>query len=196
MKNIYLIVGCSGSGKTTITEYLGQKYHLHSIQSYTTRAKRSKDETGHIFVTDKEFDELQNICAFTEFNGNRYCSTVEQVENNDLYVIDPKGVEYFRKNYNGNKSIKIIYIDSPVTTLYERMKNRAERNGMQYIEAVNASLDRIKNDVSEFYDYIHNRVHIDYSVINNEGVSIEILGNMIYDFIMQCESESEINASH
>ena len=37
---IFLIVGCSGSGKTTITEQLEQKYGLKSIQSYTTRKPR------------------------------------------------------------------------------------------------------------------------------------------------------------
>ena len=49
-KTIFLITGCSGSGKTTITEQLEMKYGLKSIQSYTTRAKRSENETGHIFV--------------------------------------------------------------------------------------------------------------------------------------------------
>ena len=33
MKNIYLIVGCSGSGKTAITEKLEELYNLKSIQS-------------------------------------------------------------------------------------------------------------------------------------------------------------------
>ena len=40
MKHIFLIIGASGSGKTTITEQLEQRYGLTSIQSYTTRAAR------------------------------------------------------------------------------------------------------------------------------------------------------------
>ena len=50
---IFLIVGCSGSGKTTITEQLEQKYGLKAIQSYTTRQPRYDGETGHIFVSDE-----------------------------------------------------------------------------------------------------------------------------------------------
>ena len=54
MKNCYLIVGQSGSGKTTIMTTLEEKYELKSIQSYTTRPKRSDGETGHIFISDEE----------------------------------------------------------------------------------------------------------------------------------------------
>ena len=60
MNNIYLIVGCSGSGKTTIVNSLENKYGLKSIQSYTTRPKRSDDETGHIFISDEEYDKLED----------------------------------------------------------------------------------------------------------------------------------------
>ena len=81
---IFLIVGCSGSGKTTITEQLEQKYGLKSIQSYTTRPKRSEDEKGHIFVSDSEVPPKTDMVAYTEFAGNRYCATAEQVEDNDL----------------------------------------------------------------------------------------------------------------
>ena len=99
--NIYLIVGKSGTGKTTMVnrlQNLGPQ-----VQSYTTRPKRSEDETGHIFVTDEEFDKLQNICAYTEYNGYRYAATQEQVDDATFYVIDPEGVWYFVDHYKGEK---------------------------------------------------------------------------------------------
>ena len=110
MNTIFLIIAPSGAGKTTLAGQLEKMYGLQSIQSYTTRPPRYDGETGHIFVSDKEFDELKDMVAYTEFCGHRYCATAEQVENNDLYVIDPKGVEYFRQAYHGNKQIKTIYI--------------------------------------------------------------------------------------
>ena len=67
MNNIFLIVGCSGSGKTTITEQLEMKYGLKSIQSYTTRPPRYDGEIGHTFISTEEFDKLVDICAYTEF---------------------------------------------------------------------------------------------------------------------------------
>ena len=53
MNNIFLIVGCSGSGKTTITEQLEMKYGLKSIQSYTTRLPRYDGETGHTIISNE-----------------------------------------------------------------------------------------------------------------------------------------------
>lgn len=186
MKNIYLIVAPSGAGKTTVTEVLESTYGLKSIKSYTTRSPRFEGETGHIFVSDEEFDKLTDIVAYTEFcgNENRYCATAEQVEESDLYVIDPKGIEFFRQHYNGSKQIKVIYIESDMTTRYERMKQRAENSGSTYLEAVDYSLKRIVNDASEFYDYIHHKAQIDYTVENNNDTIIENAADKIYQFII------------
>lgn len=186
---IFLIVGCSGSGKTTITEQLEQKYGLKSIQSYTTRQPRYDGETGHIFISDEEFDKLTDMVAYTEFVGNRYCATAEQVENNDLYVIDPKGVDFFMKAYKGSKTPKIIFISSNLTTRYERMVGRAETKGKSHQEAIESSLTRIVNDAGEFYDYIQGQAWIDYVCKNNSNDKLEDVVDKIFDYISFCESE-------
>ena len=186
---IFLIVGCSGSGKTTITEQLEQKYGLKSIQSYTTRQPRYDGETGHIFISDEKFDKLTDMVAYTEFAGNRYCATAEQVENNDLYIIDPKGVDFFMKAYKGSKTPKIIFISSNLTTRYERMVGRAETKGKSHQEAIESSLTRIVNDAGEFYDYIQGQAWIDYVCKNNGNDKLEDAVDKIFDYISSCESE-------
>ena len=186
---IFLIVGCSGSGKTTITEQLEQKYGLKSIQSYTTRKPRYEGETGHIFISDEEFDKLTDMVAYTEFAGNRYCATAEQVENNDLYIIDPKGVDFFMKAYKGSKTPKIIFISSNLTTRYERMVGRAETKGKSHQEAIESSLARIANDAGEFYNYIQGQAWIDYVCKNNSNDKLEDIVDKIFDYISSCESE-------
>ena len=186
---IFLIVGCSGSGKTTITEQLEQKYGLKSIQSYTTRKPRYEGETGHIFISDEEFDKLTDMVAYTEFAGNRYCATAEQVENNDLYIIDPKGVDFFMKAYKGSKTPKIIFISSNLTTRYERMVGRAETKGKSHQEAIESSLARIANDAEEFYDYIQGQAWLDYVCKNNGNDKLEDVVDKIFDHISSCESE-------
>ena len=186
---IFLIVGCSGSGKTTITEQLEQKYGLKSIQSYTTRKPRYEGETGHIFISDEEFNKLTDMVAYTEFAGNRYCATAEQVENNDLYIIDPKGVDFFMKAYKGSKTPKIIFISSNLTTRYERMVGRAETKGKSHQEAIESSLTRIVNDAGEFYDYIQGQAWIDYVCKNNSNDKLEDVVDKIFDHISSCESE-------
>lgn len=188
-KFIFLVIGASGSGKTTITERLETKYGLKSIQSYTTRPSRYDGETGHTFVSNDEFDELTDMVAYTEFAGNRYCATAEQVENNDLYVIDPNGIDYFMKSYKGKKIPKIIYIDSDLNTRYERMVKRAEEKGDIFLTAVDKALSRIKTDVVEFYDYTHNNAHVDFTVDNNKNDNLIQVVNKIYDYICDCEGE-------
>ena len=124
-KGIYLIVGKSGSGKTTLVNEL-QKYRYTSIESYTTRPKRFDNETGHTFITEEEFDQLNDICAYVKYNGYRYCATSEQVNNSSLYVIDPDGLDYFKEHYTGSKRICAIYIDCPWYTRLHRMLKRGD----------------------------------------------------------------------
>ena len=129
--------------------------------------------------------EKYNI-TFDEYNN---CATAEQVENNDLYIIDPKGVDFFMKSYKGSKTPKVIFISSDMTTRYERMKSRAEENGSEYMDAVKSSLERITNDVVEFYDYIHGQTQIDYTFKNNADDKLEDVVDRIYKYICSCESE-------
>ena len=113
--------------------------------------------------------------------------TAEQIENNDLYIIDPKGVDFFMESYKGSKTPKVIFISSDMTTRYERMKSRAEENGSEYMDAVKSSLERITNDVVEFYDYIHNNAHFDFKVTNDDDCDINLVVDKVYDYIRSCE---------
>ena len=129
--------------------------------------------------------EKYNI-TFDECNS---CATAEQVENNDLYIIDPKGTDFFMKSYKGSKTPKVIFISSDMTTRYERMKSRAEENGSEYMDAVKSSLERITNDVVDFYDYIHGQTQIDYTFKNNADDKLEDVVDRIYKYICSCEKE-------
>ena len=115
--------------------------------------------------------------------------TAEQVENNDLYIIDPKGIDFFMESYKGSKIPKVIFINSNMTTRYERMKSRAEENGSEYMDAVKSSLERITNDVVDFYDYIHGQTQIDYTCKNNADDKLEDVVDRIYKYICSCEKE-------
>lgn len=123
---ILLICGESGSGKSTVADKLAEKYNLKVLQSYTTRPKRTENETGHTFITEEEFNDLKDMVAYTMFDGYRYCATSEQVDENDIYVIDPDGIKYFRKNYTGNKQIIVVYIRAPFDERIDRMNKRGD----------------------------------------------------------------------
>lgn len=127
--------------------------------------------------------EKYNI-TFDEYNTS---ATAEQVENNNLYVIDPNGVKFFMKSYTGKKTPKIIYINSDLNVRYERMVKRAEENGDDFITAVDKALGRIKTDVVEFYDFTHNNAHVDFTASNNKNDNLIQIVDTIYDYICDCE---------
>lgn len=150
---LYLIIGESGTGKTSVCDILEKNYGLSSVQSYTTRPRRHKQEIGHIFVTPEIFFNLEDKVAVKKFDGNYYCATLNQVEESDLYVIDPSTVPEFKATYhlmNGTKKIKTIYITSSLTNRYERMCKRLTDKGTSRLEASEQALKRIVNDATEF----------------------------------------------
>lgn len=171
---IFLIVGESGSGKTTIVSSLEKKYNLTSVPSYTTRPPRSENEYGHIFVTQKEFDKLQNLVGYTKYNGHEYCATSEQVETHDLYVIDVKGVEFFKTNYRGKKQVKIIYIKSSISTRIERMEQRGDEFPL--------IMERIINDC---FDFKNVSTYADYVVENNKDTNLKNVIFQVWDYIRE-----------
>ena len=100
---------------------------MKQIQSYTTRPPRYEGEKGHIFVTDEEFNRLEKLVAYTEYGDYRYCATTDQVEENDIYVIDPDGVEYFKNVYPGEKTIKLVYLFNTRSVRFNRMLDRGDK---------------------------------------------------------------------
>jgi guanylate kinase len=135
---LFCFVGKSASGKTTIAELLESKYKYKTLQSYTTRPKRHENETGHTFISEEEFSELENIIAYTEYNGYKYCATQNQIDEVSIYVIDVPGVETLLQKYKTERPIIIIYFDTSIITRIDRMIER----GSSDMEIVS----RLRND--------------------------------------------------
>ena len=124
-KPLFLFIGRSASGKTTIANLLEEKYGHTQVQSYTTRPPRYEGEIGHIFVTKQEFDALGELAAYTFYNNNEYGTTFKQLEECDIYVIDVPGVESLLQK-KIDRPIVIIYFDTTVHTRILRMVDRGD----------------------------------------------------------------------
>lgn len=153
-----LLVGKSGSGKTTIAKNL-EHYGLKQVQSYTTRKPRYDGEIGHTFITMAEYMKLHDKVAFTYFNNQYYCATQQQCDNADIYVIDPHGIESFKRNYHGNKKWITVYLDVNPFTRFIRMVKRGD--------SIFAALERLRHDRDSFKDF---KKRLDIVVMKNKDV--------------------------
>ena len=123
-KPLFLFVGKSASGKTTIADILEQKYYHKQVCSYTTRKPRYDGEIAHTFISDDEFDSLNELVAYTEYNGYRYGTTAEQLDECSIYVVDVPGVETLLQRYKTDRHICVFYFDTTVYTRINRMLDR------------------------------------------------------------------------
>jgi guanylate kinase len=130
-KPLFLFIGQSASGKTTIANMLSEKYGLRQVESYTTRKPRFDGETGHIFITENEFKNLGELAAYTYYNNHHYGTTFEQLNECDIYVIDVPGVEtLLQKLKKDTRPIYIFYFDVSVYNRILRMVDRHDSDMM------------------------------------------------------------------
>ena len=81
-KTIIAITGRTAAGKSVVAKKMAERLGLKVLQSYTTRQPRpdelaDMEHSDHIFISNEEYNKLQDIAAETEINGCRYCTTVE-----------------------------------------------------------------------------------------------------------------------
>lgn len=180
MNYIYLIVGRSGTGKSTVADILANEHGYKVVQSYTDREPRYDGEKGHIFVSKDEFDrmmETQNVVAYTFFDGHQYGVTEDVVNENDIYIIDPRGVETMRERYKGPKKIEVILLYAPVDILEKRMKERGD--------SAKSIKSRLSNDAKEFKNVLSMGFY-DIS-FNTQLFDAECVAYQIHLYIQCCE---------
>lgn len=158
MKTLFCIVGRTASGKDSLTSSVIDELNLKQVISYTTRPKRINEENTHIFIEEKEFENYKNdIVAYTEINGYKYFCTKEQLLESDIYIIDPNGVDYLKKQNLGLKLIT-IYVNVDYDTRYQRAINNRK-------DDVEVFIKRNLSENAQFENFEKNRLY-DYMVTN------------------------------
>lgn len=174
--NIILLVGKSGTGKTTVAEIAEKRFGKKQVISHTTRPRRYEEETGHYFVTPEEFDGIRDdLVAYTKFDGNEYGATQQVVDQSDIYVIDPDGVRYFLNTYSGIKKPVCVILTADEETCARRMLRRGD-----------AQADvrrRIKHDETAFSDLDFDclTVKVDVSRVDAESVAEALVRSFLMD---------------
>ena len=165
MKNdehvLLCIMGRSASGKDTLVQKLCERTGLKQIISYTTRERRVNEGDTHIFISDEEYQQLEyggQIAAFTQIGQHKYCCTIDQLYSNDVYVIDPVGVQHLRELNLPNLRLVTVFINVPDSVREERALNKRGDDKMKW---------RIRNrNESEQFRQMLRDADFDYAVSN------------------------------
>ena len=140
LKNLYLFVAKSGTGKTAVTRELCRRFKLKDVKSVTTRGRRTPDEDGYYFLTDEEYDKA-NLVQHAVFSGCRYGATMEELDSSQLFVVCPDGITELLDTYV-NKPMVIIHLVATEEVRRQRMLSRGDSE--ENVEV------RIKHDAEHF----------------------------------------------
>ena len=154
-KNIVL-VGLSGSGKTTIGKLLEQKINLKFIDTDEIIVNNENRSINDIFATDGE-----KFFRQIEFEVVRKVS-----EQNDLIISTGGGVVLNQENIDNLKKNGIVfYLKTSVDTLINRLKNDTTRPLLKTND-LRLKLEKMLLDRATFYE------KADY-IIKNDNDNIE-----------------------
>lgn len=193
-KPLYLFVGRSASGKTTVANILAEQHGYKQVESFTTRPPRFDNEPGHVFVTEDEFNNLGELAAYTFYNGNHYGTTFKQLDECSIYVVDVPGVESLLYKYqNKDRKICIIYFDASVHTRIERMIDRGDCDTAIVCRLLQDEKDdwlsNLRATVWPYNNVIRN--HINILIINANMDLNDVLDQVLYYIKKQEESNSD-----
>lgn len=199
MRQILITVaGRNGSGKSLIAKKVAEALGLNVVKSYATRKPRPEElqkgleNCDHIFVSDEEYDKLENITAETEINGARYCTTQEILNNSDIYVIDPKGIKDLKERCGNRYKLLQFYIYADADKRAARFVARGESKVK--FEAREQSEDEQFNDYENSHGWdiiIYNNWDIDTAVKTMLGYVRPIMTPVIEARQKQADEEFE-----
>ncbi len=121
------LMGRTASGKDALANMLCKRNSLRQVISYTTRERRSNEGDTHIFISDEEYQLLEGsgkIAAFTQIGPYKYCCTINQLYENDVYVIDPIGIKHLRELNLPGLRLVVVFVNVPDDVRKDRALNK------------------------------------------------------------------------
>ena len=123
LKCLYLLVGPSACGKTSIAKEFAAVYGAKIVRPYTTRSPRFKDEDNYEFISKEEFLKKEGLVAVTNYAGNYYGASVEQLSDGDIYIVDVPGAKEILAAYK-SRPVYVVGITAREDVLRKRMELR------------------------------------------------------------------------
>ena len=174
---IIVLLGASGSGKSTIENQLSTQYGFEKIVSYTTRQPRNNEENGkdYWFIDNDTFREIMNRDLFAEhdeYSQNRLYGTLKSdyVDGNKVVVLTPNGLRQLKKNCP-NEDILTVLVEASLGTRVKRYIDRCGVDKFNFDDK-NEIASRVERDYSMFLGL---EKEVDLVIHNDEGTNISDL---------------------
>lgn len=182
---IIVLLGASGSGKSTIENELATHHGFEKIISYTTRTPRPGEVNArdYYFTTNDTFKVMIDtgiLAEYDEYSQGRLYGTLKSdyLDGNKVVVLTPNGLRQLRKNCPQNKIFTVL-VNSNLGTRIKRYVDRCGIDKFNF-EDKNEIASRVDRDFGMFLGL---EKEVDYIVENNEGINI----NDVVDEILEAE---------
>lgn len=155
------ILGRTASGKDTLANKLCERAGLKQIISYTTRDRRQNEGDTHQFVSNEDYQQMltsNQIAVDTNIAGNYYWSSIQQVYESDIYIVDYVGYKRLQARNLPNLRLVAVYINVPDELRKERALNHRKDDRHRFMQ-------RDLDERSQFRDMLKNS-DFDYAVSN------------------------------
>lgn len=157
------VMGKTACGKDSLVNKLCERNGLKAITSYTTRPRRENEGDTHVFTTEEVYEQMQSegkVAAYTQISGYHYWTTINQLYENDLYIIDYKGIKTLRELNLPNIRFVTIFVNTPDEIREERALNKRKDDKFVFRKR---SLD----ETAQFREMLKS-ADFDYAVSNVE----------------------------
>ena len=180
---IIVLLGASGSGKSTIEKILSDKHGYEKIVSYTTRPQRVGETNGkdYHFITNETFKEAlhKNLFAeYDEYSQERFYGTLKSdyKKGNKVVVLTPNGFRQLQKACKDD-DIFAVYVDANLGTRVKRYIDRCGVDKFNFDDK-NEIAARVERDFAMFLGLDK---EVDMVVVNNEGEDIYNVAKEIHE---------------
>lgn len=171
---IIVLLGASGSGKSTIENELATHHGFEKIISYTTRQPRDGEINGkdYYFTENNTFAAMVNTGVLAEYDGysqGRLYGTLKSdyMDGNRVTVLTPNGLRQLKQSCK-NDDIFTVLVNSSLGTRVKRYIDRCGVDKFSFDDK-NEIAARVERDFAMFLGL---EKEVDLVVNNDEGTDI------------------------
>ena len=180
---IIVLLGASGSGKSTIEHELATHHGFEKIISYTTRQPRAGEVNGkdYYFTENNTFAAMINtgvLAEYDEYSQGRFYGTLKSdyADGNKVVVLTQNGLRQLKQSCP-NDNIFTVLVNASLGTRIKRYIDRCGVNDFTFDDK-NEIAARVERDFAMFLGLER---EVNLVVDNNEGTNISDIVKEILD---------------